>query len=170
MEGEGRRRQCAVCGKSVHALDEYSDEEISRLRRETGNALCGYSGAVGAPASPVRRVLLAGALVSVIRPSFGQTSGVRLTVVDATGAGIPSALVTTADKSGKNSSKSSTDRFGEIFISGLAEGVHSVRVESPGFKTGTGLLRVQPGSLSVSKIQLEIGLVGQVAFVEPTKR
>ena len=159
MAGDERRRYCETCGKFVHAVERYSEEELAAL-----GPFCGYIGGTTEGPKQGRGAMLAGALLTPLAPLLAQEGQFVIAVKDATGAGVPYAEVTVGER------KVKADEAGVASLSGLPVGRQEVRVIVPGFRTWRGVYTIANGAPARVEAVLEVGSVGGAVYVGTKQR
>jgi hypothetical protein len=104
------------------------------------------------------RSFVALALLFTVSPLLAQTAGeaeLRVTVVDQTGLGIPTATVTLTPEGGQPVSVQSDER-GLASLTALAAGAAKVRVEFAGFDPYVGTLTLRRGA-NTQTVTLQLG-------------
>jgi hypothetical protein len=170
MDGFARRCFCPDCQTDVHALEQYSAEEIEELRRGSPNRLCGYRAGESPAPQRSRRVVLLGALLTAISPLMAQSGRVRIRVTDATGAEVPNADVSLPGPDAHPQRKGYTNDMGEILLTDLPMGDLRVTVSKPGFQSLPLIVTVRNADEQKVEARLQVGTVGGPAFVEPVRQ
>ncbi|HXP87568.1 MAG TPA: carboxypeptidase-like regulatory domain-containing protein [Bryobacteraceae bacterium] len=171
LTGEGRKRFCPHCQRDIHALDQYSTEEIETLRRESSGRLCGYLAGESLPPARSRRAVLVGALLTAISPLLAQSGRVRFRVSDQTGALVPDAEISLLDKENKVLLTQHADNAGTAVFTGLPMGVARFTVASPGFSTMPVAVTISSGKEVKVWANLMLSVIGEsieVPAPEPT--
>jgi len=169
LTGEGRKRFCQDCQTDIHALDQYSADEIETLKRESGR-LCGYL--VGESLTPPRsrRAVLVGALLTVISPLLAQSGRVRFRVTDETGAVVQGAEISLLNKENEASLTLHADSAGTAVFTGLPMGVARFTVASPGFPTIPVTVTISSSKEVKVWATLRLPPVGEVISAPARKR
>jgi len=91
-------------------------------------------------------------------------------VVDASGGGVPDAIVTALEPEKLVNIRTTTTRQGEFSLAGLLPGNYTVTVEAPGFKklTKPGIPLDAQDKLALGNLTLEVGAVTESVQVEAT--
>jgi hypothetical protein len=92
-------------------------------------------------------------------PSIAGSATLSGTVIDATGAAIPGAVVTVASRTVK------ADASGHYVISNLEAGSYTLEASSPGFARLTQPVSVIPTGPTVADLRLSVGSVSQSVMV-----
>jgi uncharacterized surface anchored protein len=109
-----------------------------------------------------RRAIQVGALLTMASPLFAQSGRVRIRVLDATGAPVPSAEVALLGADDKPVRKMRCDSNGEVAWTDLAIGNHRFRIDCPGFKVLFFTIVAESGNEVQKDAVLQVGEVGQV--------
>lgn len=149
MAGDERRRYCETCGTHVHAVELYSEAELSEL-----GPICGYIGGTTEGPRQGRRAMLAGALLTTIAPLLAQEGRLRVVVKDESEAVVKGAEVSVGERKGV------TDAAGEASFTGLAVGSVEVRAHSRGVGGWRGTYTVTNGAELRVEARLEQVTVG----------
>jgi hypothetical protein len=166
LAGEGRKRFCPDCQTYIHAIEQYSAEEIQNLRLESPGRLCGYLAGESPLLPRSRRAVLVGAALTVISPLMAQSGRLRIRVTDRTGAVIPSAEASTLGKDGEPTLTERANRFGEIIFTGLPVGDLNVKVSCAGFKALPLVVTIRNSGEVKVDAMLDIGTVVMGIFIE----
>lgn len=87
-------------------------------------------------------------------------------VMDQTGSVIAGAAVTLHQSAGIVNSSTQTDAFGQFSVSALPAGRYELQITSPGFKTISRQIELQPRDLALLDSVLPIGTAAQTVTVE----
>jgi hypothetical protein len=110
------------------------------------------------------------AQTKITRTNIPDQTGTSLsvTVTDVMWAVIPDAKILITDLRTNDTTNAATNNEGRFEIGSLAEGVYSIKIESPGFIAYTVSSVVIERSASISvNVVLEVGTVGEIVIVEP---
>ena len=106
----------------------------------------------------------------ITRTNIPDQTGTSLsvTVADAAGAVIPDAKILITDLRTNDITNAASNDEGKFEVGSLAEGIYSIKIESPGFIAYTvdSVVMERGASISVNVV-LEVGTVGEVVIVEP---
>lgn len=166
LTGEGRKRFCPNCQTYIHAIEQYSAEEIEDLRRESLGRLCGYLKGESVLQPRSQRAVLVGAALTVISPLMAQSGQVRIRVMDLRGAAIPSAEASILGNDGNPALTGRANQLGEIVLTGLPIGDSKVRVTCAGFMTLPRIVTIRNSDEVKVDARLGIGWVGVGTVVE----
>ena len=101
-----------------------------------------------------------------IRDQTGTS--LSLTVVDALGAVIPDAKIFITDLRTSDITNAATNDEGRFEIGSLAEGIYSIKIESPGFVAYTvNSIELERSAAIRVNVVLEVGTVGEIVIVDP---
>lgn len=131
--GDTRKRFCPDCQTHIHAVEQYSDEEIAALRHESPGRLCRYLEIPPLIQPRSRRAIIVGAIFTAVSPLFAQSGRVRIRVMDAARTVVPAAEASLLDPEGQLMATAQSDERGEIVFTGLPIGDSKIKVSSPGF-------------------------------------
>lgn len=161
LPGDDRRRFCAECGLTVHAIESYSPDE-QRALMAAGERVCA---SLHAP-KPSRRVLFLASMATAVRPLWAATGSLRVVVRDATGAPIVGAGVQVFEKT-RLVAKAVTDQQGAASVDRLPLSIDlEICSDAMGFATLRTPVRLTVAVTSVGQT-LAVGSVGGGVFVEP---
>jgi hypothetical protein len=168
LSGDGRERFCPDCQTHIHALEQYSSEEIEALRRESPDRFCGYLGGESLPEPRSRRAVLVGALLTAISPLMAQSGRVRIRVTDPAGDVIPTAKASLLGPDGRPQLTRQADPVGEIVFTNLPIGDSRVVVRCQGFDSLPLTVTVRNGDEVKVEARLALGVMGgPIAVEEP---
>jgi len=106
----------------------------------------------------------------ITRTSVSNQTGTSLsvTVTDVVGAVIQDAKITITDLRTNEIIKAATNDEGRFEVSTLAEGIYSIKIESPGFiaYTASSVAIERSASISVNVV-LDVGTMGDIVIVDP---
>lgn len=170
LPGEGRQRYCDVCKTPVHAIAQYSPNELARLRRESDGRICGFLNETSHPPSRSRRTVLIGALLTAISPLMAQAGRVRIRVTDPTGAVIPTARASLLGPNDKPIRTAGANEVGEIVFTDLPLGDARFAVVEQGFPTRRLTALIQNGEEVKMEAALDGALVGEIVPVKKRSR
>jgi len=111
----------------------------------------------------------AAALVLLSAHINAQTQTARLigTVHDASGATIPSAMVTATQDETKNTTETTTNTSGEYVFPSLQPGVYTLSVEAPGFRKAlVNALQLDAAASLSQTVTLQVGQVSETLEVK----
>jgi len=111
-------------------------------------------------------VLLCAVVFSVCLIAQAPTGQVNGTVVDETGAVIPSATLTLTSKETGATRKLTSGGDGIFSFPSLQAGAYEIRVEAPGFRTVVQPVTVQTGAISTVDTHMQVGQAKEVVTVE----
>lgn len=168
LTGEGRKRFCPHCQSDVHALDQYSTEEIEALRRESLGRICGYLAEISRPPARSRRAVLVGALLTAASPLLAQSGRVRFRVTDWTGAPFPGADISLLNKDEARLTLH-TDTAGAVVFTDLPKGVARFTVASPGYRTIAVAVTISSGKEVKVWATITLPIIGEVIALPPRK-
>ncbi len=100
---------------------------------------------------------------------WGQTSKGTIagTILDSSGAAVPSAQVTAKDTQGAESRTVTSGLGGEYRIDAITPSIYTITASAPGFnQKEVGNINVQSSVTTSQNITLEVGAVGQTVAVE----
>jgi len=170
LNGDARKRFCNECQTYVHALDQYSEQEIDDLRRESPGRVCGLLTSESLPEPRSRRAVLVGALLTAVSPLMAQSGRVRIRVTDATGAAIPQAEASVLQgEFDYVASSGKANEEGEVILTDLPMGDLRLKVSCPGFANFSKTITVHNSDELKIDAKLEIGSIGTFVTV-PSKR
>ena len=109
------------------------------------------------------------ALLPSTRLTAGQAAPASIhgTVQDQTGAVVPGVRVTLVDATGAIRGETRTDRAGAYVFDGVASGSYEIRAEFEGFKPAAVRIRVSRGSVTAPKIVLQVaGMTQEITVGE----
>jgi hypothetical protein len=170
LHGEGRKRYCDSCKTPVHALAQYSANELNRLWRESGGHVCGFLSREPHRCSHGRRSVLLGLLLTAISPLLAQTGRVRIRVTDPTGAVVPNARAYLLGPNDKPSQTAEANEAGEIVFTDLPIGNSRFEVTEMGFRTLRLTATIRDSEEVKIEAPLDIGFVGEVVLVKKRSR
>jgi hypothetical protein len=163
LAGDHRRRYCDDCGQFVHAVESLSDAERQELLARP-NGFC-VSLHAAPPKTPRRALLLAGFL-GTLRPLWAQTGDLRVTVRDATGAGVRPSQVTVTALGAGVIARGETDAGGVAVVRNLPRGARlDVEAFSTGFSVGRTGVTLSGAGAAIEMI-LNVGTVGVPVLVD----
>lgn len=165
LRGDGRERYCETCRTSVHAVEQYSQDEWAKLWRESDGHVCGLLCKESPPEPRSRRAVLAGALLTAISPLMAQAGRVRIRVTDPAGTVIPGARVSLLGPDNTPTRTEQTDERGEIVFADLPVGDCRLAVAVIGFSTRRLTVPVRGGDELKVEAVLQVGFVGEVVTV-----
>ncbi|MBL8219149.1 MAG: carboxypeptidase regulatory-like domain-containing protein [Bryobacterales bacterium] len=118
-----------------------------------------------APQAPVQPPAVV-ARVEITEYPEAAPQGSRLTgaVTDASGAFVPGAAVSLAQRDGQTRANARTDASGRFVLDGLPHGVYDLRIEMPGFKTSSQVVDLRAAELAVAP-RLDVGSVTETVDV-----
>jgi hypothetical protein len=88
--------------------------------------------------------------------------------VDALGAVIPDAKIFITDLRTSDITNAATNDEGRFEIGSLAEGIYSIKIESPGFVAYTvNSIELERSAAIRVNVVLEVGTVGEIVIVDP---
>lgn len=186
MIGDDRVRYCDRCKLNVYNFAEMSASEIEQLLPNNTRRVCGrlyqrFDGTVLTKDCPagfrarVRQVSrIAGAAlaammitmpasaqnsskISAIHAGFGS-AGVRLTIVDPSGAVISGASVTISEQTGARVMQGESDSVGAFEALALKRGSWKITVYKAGFAQKEVTVTLREGSILEPPITLELGV------------
>jgi hypothetical protein len=194
MIGDDRVRYCDRCNLNVYNFSEMSASEIEQLLRKNTSRVCGrlyqrHDGTtltrdcpvgfrtrvrqVSRVAGAVLAAMMSAAFAAAQNPKQGSSgnevavgnAGIKLTVVDPSGAVIPKASITISDATGARVLRGQSDSEGSYQILNLMSGSWRIIVSSPGF--GHQELRVILSDRKILKpvLQLQVAIMGEVIEV-----
>jgi len=188
MTGDNRVRHCAECSLSVYNISAMTRHEAEELIRTHEGRLCvrffrRADGTILTKNCPrglqrlVRRVSRIAAAVLAATMSVGSAfsqagskatqqaqenqgdSGIDLTVVDPTGAVVPSAQVRLCRCKGHQKIDVHTDAAGVAHVLGLSQGKYSVEIKAAGFKSSRQNIKVQSQKTERLQVKLQLAPV-----------
>lgn len=133
-------------------------------------AIVGLSGAAFGRESLAKDKFPVPTQTRITRTNIPDQTGTSLsvTVADVAGAVIPDAKILITNLRTNDITKAATNDEGRFEIGSLAEGIYSIKIESPGFVAYTVNTVVIERSASISvNVVLEVGTVGEIVIVEP---
>jgi len=120
------------------------------MKRQTSLSICVF-------------LLLALSAIAVAQAPTGVISG---TVIDQSGAVIPSATVTITQKGTSTVRSLTTNDQGLYSAAALLAGDYDIRIEAPGFKTLVRQATVAAGNTTTVDVQMALGQASDVVTVE----
>jgi Carboxypeptidase regulatory-like domain len=169
LAGAGRARYCTDCKTQVHDLSAYTPDEWRELWTLNDGHVCGLLCGESPTPQRSRRAILVGALLTAVAPLWGQVGGVRMRVIDRTGAVIAGAEVSLLGANNQPIRTSSTDASGEVIWTGLSLGDNRVLVTATGFSRRTVTVTIHVGNEqkvgSPLEIALDVGYMGGAVTV-----
>lgn len=166
LSGEGRKRFSDECQTHVHALDQYSVEELAELQRQSGR-VCGFLAGESLPEPRSRRAILIGAFLTAISPLMARSGRVRIRVTDITGDVVPRPEATLIGADGNPSRTVQGNESGEIVLTDLPLGVLKLRLTGPGFGTLLATVTVHNSKELKVEATLMVGVTGMIVEAEP---
>lgn len=194
MTGDERVRYCDQCKLNVYNFSAMSAAEIEGLLRKSTGRVCGrlyqradgtvltkdclvgfrtrvlqISRVAGAALAAMISTVSAAAQTPVqsssVREVAAGNAGIKLTIVDPSGAVIPEASVTLSDVTGARVLRGQSDGEGSYQMLNLISGAWKITVSSPGF--GHQELRVflRDREIVQSVLQLQVAVMGEVIEV-----
>lgn len=105
-------------------------------------------------------------LASLSASAYGQSAQIQGQVVDASGAGIPKALVRVVDQQTSTERKTETNGAGQYIAPGLIPSSYKIIVEAPGFSTAiSNLITLNVAQNAVLDFKLTIGAASSEVVV-----
>lgn len=171
LPGDGRARFCPECHVYVPALNEYSDEEIERLKQNSPGPFCGYLAGASPELPRTRRAVLVGALLTAITPLMAQSGLVRIRVTDVSGAPITNAAeASVMGADGKPVVTARSNDAGEILLTGLPKGDSRILISSPGFQTQVLIVTIRNSREVKIDAILYVSIIGETVAIRPQKK
>ncbi len=184
MSGDERKRFCESCQRTVYNFSELTRREVERLGASAGSqGICGRISYI-AEGVPVFRAEPPSALGQLVRISLlglaglsplaaatdGKTCSLKVGATDVTGAKLTEGNVKVL-MGGKAVANGELDAQGD-FVTQLAEGDYSIRVEAAGFqpfvKEDVNVSCSKEEQLQVIA-EMRVGLIGEVVVVNSDK-
>jgi hypothetical protein len=185
MVGDDRVRYCDQCKLNVYNFSAMSLSEIEHLRVTSTAGVCGrlyrrLDGTILTKDCPVgfrarvwRVSRIAGAALAAMMSAVSATAqnpgersstflavagtaGMKLTIVDPSGAVIPRASIVISDQTGAQVAHGETDNIGSYQTLDLRSGSWKIKVSSPGFEQWEMFLSLRDREVFQSVIKLEV--------------
>ncbi len=195
MDGDDRVRYCEQCKLNVYNFSAMSAAEIEQLLSRRTSRVCGrlYQRSdgtiltkdcpVGFRARAQRVSRIAGATLAAMMtavsasgqspsesPSTIQavagTAGVKVTIVDATGAVIPRASIVISDQTGARVLHGLSDEEGTYKTLDLKSGPWKITVYESGFARQEMSITLRDQEIFQSVVKLQVAIMGGVIEVE----
>lgn len=195
MVGDDRVRYCDQCKLSVYNFSAMSSSEIEQLLSRRTGRVCGRlyqrsDGTILTKDCPVGFLVkvsyasrIAGAALAAMMSavsasaqspseslssiqSVAGTAGVKLTIVDATGAVIPRASIVISDQTGARVLHGQSDEFGTYKTLDLKSGSWKITVYESGFARQEMSITLRDQEILQSIVTLQVAIMGEVIEVE----
>ena len=171
LQGHGRERHCDSCGRSVHAIEQYSEEEWSQIWNNSTGRVCGMLCQESWLEPRSRRAMLVGAFLTALSPLMAQSASVRVRVVDPLKLMMPEAEVSLLGPD-KEPIRTEETTNGEVVLMGLPVGNNRLRIKSPGWQTRFLTVTLRNRREVKVEVGLQIPVIGETVEVKekPRKR
>jgi phage baseplate assembly protein gpV len=93
------------------------------------------------------------------------SSGISGTVTDQTGAAVPQATVQLRQLASNSTTNARTDQAGKFKFDGLASGRYELQINSPGFRSLSQQVELQPQEVAAVKSELQVGSAAETVEV-----
>ena len=133
-------------------------------------AIVSLSGAAFGQGSSSKDKSAGSVQTKITRTNVSDQTGTSLsvTVTDVVGAVIPDAKISITNLRTNETIKAATNDEGRFEISTLAEGIYTIKIESPGFIAYTaGSVAIERSASISVNVVLEVGTMGDIVIVDP---